>query len=85
MKGPECRWCGKPTDAEFVDIGVGMQQVTGGMCWPELDGCGAYEMGPYQVGGMISEEEMATFWTRPLEDYAAYSPFSPEPEPEDGP
>lgn len=85
LNGPDCRWCGKPTEAEFVDIGVGMQQVTGGMCWPETGGCGALEMGPYLVGGMITEEEMATLWTRPLEDFAWASPFSTEPYPEDGP
>jgi len=65
MAGPDCRWCKAKTDAEFVDVGVGLVQVTGGLC----GNCGAYEMGPYQTGGPISEVEMATGWTGPEEDY----------------
>lgn len=75
-RGPECRWCRERTDAEFVDVGVGLGgvQVTGGIC----DNCGGVEMGPYLVGGLISEEEMATKWHGPFEDHADYSPFNPE-------
>lgn len=73
MNGPECRWCRKPTDAEYVDVGVGFVQVTGGRC-----DCGSYEMGPYMVGGMISEIEMTTMWTGPGEDYPDFSPFNPD-------
>lgn len=29
---PACPWCGGETDAEFVDIGVGFQQVTPFVC-----------------------------------------------------
>lgn len=76
MNGPECRWCGKPTEAEFVDIGVGYQQVTGGRCWD----CGADEMGPYLVGGRITEVEWVTLWRGPFEDFAEFSPFNPEQE-----
>ncbi len=65
MNGPECRWCKHKTYAEFVDVGVGFQQVTGGECY----NCGAYEMGPYQTGGRISEVEMATMWIGPAEDW----------------
>lgn len=85
MNGPDCQWCGKPTDAEFVDTGVGFQQVTAGMCHADVGGCGAYQIRPSLVGGMITEEEMATCWSRPLGDYPAYSPFNIEPVPEDGP
>lgn len=73
MNGPECRWCNLETDAEFVDVGVGLVQVTGGIC-----GCGGYEMGPYMVGGMISEVEMQTMWRRPYEDEDDFSTFNPD-------
>jgi hypothetical protein len=73
MNGPNCRWCEKPTDAEFVDVGVGFVQVTGGQC-----SCGAYEMGPYMVGGMISEVELETLWRGPFEDEPEFSPFNPD-------
>jgi len=39
----KCPYCGGPTYAEYVDIGVGMQQVTGHMC----EVCQAVEAGPY--------------------------------------
>lgn len=73
MNGPECRWCNEKTDAEFVDVGVGWVQVSGGQC-----SCGAYEMGPYMVGGMISEVELTTLWRGPFEDHAEFSPFNPD-------
>lgn len=74
MNGPPCCWCGSATDAEFVDVGVGWVQVTGGVCFK----CYAYEMGPYQTDGIISEVEMATMWTGPIEDSAEYSHFNPD-------
>lgn len=74
MKGPNCRWCGTETYAEFVDIGVGFQQVTGGDCFE----CGARERGPYLNGGRISEVEQATMWAGPAEDWPEFSPFNPE-------
>lgn len=74
MNGPDCRWCGIATDAEFCDVGVGFVQVSGGMCWE----CKAYEMGPYQTDGRITEVEMATLWLGPIEDHADYSPFNPD-------
>ena len=73
MNGPACRWCSKETDAEYVDVGVGWVQVSGGQC-----ACGAYEMGPYLVGGRITEVEMATLWQGPFEDHADYSAFNPD-------
>ena len=75
MNGPECRWCNRATDAEFVDVGVGYVQVSGGRC-----SCGGYEMGRYMVGGMISEIELATMWRGPFEDCAEFSPFNPDQE-----
>ena len=74
MKSPDCRWCGGETEAEFVDVGVGMVQVTGAMCWS----CNSYEMGPYQTDGRITEVEMATGWLGPREDYIPTSPFNPD-------
>jgi hypothetical protein len=74
MNGPDCRWCGTATDAEFVDVGVGFVQVSGGQCWK----CLAYEMGPYMTDGRISEVEMATLWLGPFEDSADHSPFNPD-------
>ena len=72
MKGPECRWCGEATDAEFVDVGIGMVQVTGGEC-----ACGGRELGPYMNNGRLTEEEFATAWQGPYEDWAMFSPFNP--------
>ncbi len=70
MSGPSCRWCGEKTDAEFVDVGVGFVQVSGGLCV-----CGGYEMGAYQNDGRLSEVEFAAGWQGPYEDYADFSPF----------
>ena len=74
MSGPLCRWCNSRTDAEYVDVGVGWVQVTGGKCWD----CGAYEMGPYQTDGRITEVEMASLWLGPFEDHPDFSPFNPD-------
>lgn len=74
MSGPACRWCYHSTDAEYVDVGVGYVQVSGGQCW----NCGAYEMGPYMTDGVITEVEMSTLWLGPDEDRPEYSPFNPE-------
>lgn len=76
MNGPNCRWCGSKTDAEFVDVGVGMVQVTGGECWE----CGARERGPYMNDGCITEVEQATMWSGPDEDWPDFSPFNPDRE-----
>jgi hypothetical protein len=49
MRGPyetpteTCPYCGEECEAEFVDIGVGMQQVTPYECHK----CHAYQAGPY--------------------------------------
>ena len=68
---PKCRWCDSETDAEFVDVGIGYVQVTGGQC-----ACGAYEMGPFQNDGRITEEEFASAWLGPVEDHPDFSPFN---------
>ena len=71
MNGPHCRWCNEVTEAEFVDVGIGWQQVTGGRCR-----CGGYESGPYQNDGMLTEVEFATYWLGPFEDHPDFSPFN---------
>lgn len=76
MTGPACPWCEHATDAEFVDVGVGAVQVTGGWCLH----CGAYEMGHYRTDGRITEVEMATLWRGPDEDHPEFSPLNPEPQ-----
>lgn len=73
MNCPDCRWCGCKTDAEFVDVGVGFVQVTGGRCK-----CGGYEMGKYMTDGRITEVEMATLWQGPDEDFTDFNPFNPD-------
>lgn len=88
MNGPDCPWCGLPTDAEFVDIGVGFQQVSGGWCLGVYQGpvgCGSYEMAHHQIDGRLTEVEMVVGWRGPHEDVAELSPFNPDPETEDRP
>ena len=42
----KCPYCGhKEFDAEFVDIGVGFQQVTPAIC----ENCGAQELHPFDL------------------------------------
>jgi hypothetical protein len=49
-----CGWCGsKDTDAEFVDNGVGMQQVSAATC----GNCGATQVGPYDEGEIDPEDK----------------------------
>lgn len=74
MNGPPCYWCKTITDAEFVDVGVGFVQVTGGECV----NCGARERGPYMNDGRITEVEQATMWSCPGEDWPEFSPFNPD-------
>jgi hypothetical protein len=46
-----CGWCGSgDTDAEFVNNGVGMQQVTAASC----NHCGAIQMSPEDWGDLVS-------------------------------
>lgn len=63
--GPACRWCNEATHAEYVDVGVGLLQCTGGECYH----CGGRELGPYMTDGPLSEVEMATGWLGPAEDW----------------
>lgn len=53
----ECPYCGALCDAVFVDIGVGMQQVSPYQCE-----CGAVEAGPYDDRKGVDED---TGWYPP--------------------
>lgn len=61
MKPVECPYCGTPTEAEFVDIGVGMQQVTAHAC----PNCHAVEIGPHDEPVELTEQEKRTGWYEP--------------------
>lgn len=53
-----CPFCNGPTDAEFVDIGVGFQQVSPARC----NDCGAVQFNPYDDELPASEEEHRAGW-----------------------
>lgn len=56
-----CPYCQTVCRADFVDIGVGMQQ-----CGPyHCDNCLASEIGPYDEERPLSEEEERTGWYAP--------------------
>ena len=57
----ECPYCNCFCEADWVDIGVGMQQ-----CGPyHCDNCGASEMGPYDESRELTDEEVMTNWYGP--------------------
>lgn len=57
----EYPYCGAECRADFVDIGVGMQQ-----CGPyHCDGCGASQIGPYDEARELSLQERKTGWYAP--------------------
>lgn len=56
-----CPYCGTICRADFVDIGVGMQQ-----CGPyHCESCHASEIGPYDDERPLSEDEKRTGWYAP--------------------
>ena len=56
-----CPYCGYPCRADFVDIGIGMQQ-----CGPyHCERCYASEIGPYDEDRELSEAEKKTGWYEP--------------------
>lgn len=56
-----CPYCGTICRADFVDIGVGMQQ-----CGPfHCENCGASEIGAYDQERVLSVEESAKGWYAP--------------------
>lgn len=57
----ECPYCGTICRADFVDIGVGMQQ-----CGPyHCDNCLASEIGPYDEERDLTSAEKACGWYAP--------------------
>lgn len=57
----KCPYCGTICRADFVDIGVGMQQ-----CGPfHCNNCFASEIGAYDEERPLSEQEQATGWYAP--------------------
>jgi hypothetical protein len=56
-----CPYCGTICRADFVDIGVGMQQ-----CGPyHCENCGASEIGPYDEERPLTEAETKAGWYAP--------------------
>ena len=56
----ECPYCRTRCYADFVDIGVGMQQ-----CGPYHCGCGASEIGRFDAPRRLSDAEKETGWYAP--------------------
>jgi len=56
-----CPYCGTETRAEFVDIGVGYQQVAPYRC----GACFAVQIGPYDKERPLSDAEIETGWYAP--------------------
>jgi hypothetical protein len=58
----KCPYCGYECRADYVDIGVGMQQ-----CGPfACDNCHASQIGPYDEPRQLSAEEIKIGWYAPL-------------------
>lgn len=56
-----CPYCNHPTEADFVDIGVGMTQ-----CGPyHCTRCYASEIGPFDKPRELTEREKQTCWYAP--------------------
>lgn len=69
-----CPWCGGDVTgtAEYVDIGVGIQQVSAHAC----QSCQAVEISPFDER-TYTQEEMDKGWTHPLEYAAAHVSRAP--------
>lgn len=53
-----CPYCGGPVEAEYVDVGVGYQQVTPHTC----EGCHAVEIDPFDERTYSRFEGTVGFW-----------------------
>jgi hypothetical protein len=51
-----------PANCEYVDIGVGWQQVTANFC----QNCHAYELSPYYEEGIPIDCEVVDSWCRKI-------------------
>ena len=60
--GYPCPYCGELTYADYVDIGVGMEQVSPYSCL-----CGALQIGPYDDidPNRITKDELDKGWYKP--------------------
>lgn len=58
-----CPFCGARTEAEYVDIGVGFQQVTPYQCTE----CPAHQMNPYHSYPNATPEERLAGWMKGFE------------------
>jgi hypothetical protein len=67
----KCPYCGALCDAEFVDIGVGEQQVSPHHC----HSCGATEIGPFdRPERPLTDEEKRTGFYEPTDRAEAPAP-----------
>lgn len=58
----KCPYCGGEAEAEFVDIGVGLQQCTPYGC----PACRAVQIGPHdEIRRELTERERQTGWYEP--------------------
>lgn len=57
----QCPYCGRPCEADWCDVGVGMQQVGPYHC----DDCGASEAGAYEDTESRHDYDPDTGWYRP--------------------
>ena len=68
----KCGWCGSDDiDFEMVDNGVGLQQVTPGICMR----CGAVEVGPYDGPTVVHPTERARGWYAGPDELQFVGPF----------
>lgn len=74
-----CPYCRGLCDAEFVDVGVGMQQVTPYYC----NDCGALQVGPHdEIDRELTPKEVETGWyepPQPQKEETCHSPMITAP------
>ena len=56
-----CPYCGTETEADWVDVGVGMQQCGPYYC----ENCGASQIGGFDTERDLTPEEKKTGWYKP--------------------
>ena len=70
-----CPYCQAETEAEYVDVGVGMVQVTPHTCYD----CGAMEIGPHDTPRELRPEEHRTGFYAPIDALVAHCFHGMEP------
>jgi hypothetical protein len=58
-----CPYCGEDCEADFVDVEVGMVQVS-----PYACACGAVQIGPHDEPRELTDEERRTGWYAPPQE-----------------